>query len=82
MIVTHTLRGEARNVLDGEDVEHVVDKLDVDHDSSVELELKHVVRLACEEGLGIVVENKQTDARNLLGGIKESKPRKEDIVQE
>ncbi|KAH9955610.1 LETM1-like protein-domain-containing protein [Russula dissimulans] len=61
-------------------VAHVVDKLDVDHDGYVELE--HVLGLAREEGLGIVIENEQTDARNLLGEINESKPRKEDIVQE
>jgi len=61
-------------------VAHVVEKLDVDHDGYVELE--HVLGLAREEGLGIVIENEQTDARNLLGEIKESKPRKEDIVQE
>ncbi len=61
-------------------VAHVVDKLDVDHDGYVELE--HVLGLAREEGLGIVIENGQTDARNLLCEIKESKPRKEDIVQE
>jgi len=61
-------------------VAHVVDKLDVDHDGYVELE--HVLGLAREEGLGIVIENDETDARNLLGEIKESKPRKEDIVQE
>ncbi|KAI9446733.1 LETM1-domain-containing protein [Lactarius indigo] len=61
-------------------VAHVVDKLDVDHDGFVELE--HVLGLAREEGLGIVVEADETDARNLLGEIKECKPRKEDIVQE
>jgi len=61
-------------------VAHVVDKLDVDHDGFVELE--HVLGLAREEGLGIVVEADETDARSLLGEIKESKPRKEDIVQE
>lgn len=61
-------------------VAHVVDKLDIDHDGYVELE--HVLGLAREEGLGIVIENGQTDARNLLCEIKESKPRKEDIVQE
>ncbi|KAH9048224.1 LETM1-domain-containing protein [Lactarius hengduanensis] len=61
-------------------VAHVVDKLDVDHDGFVELE--HVLGLAREEGLGIVVETDETDARSLLGEIKESKPRKEDIVQE
>jgi LETM1 and EF-hand domain-containing protein 1 len=61
-------------------VAHVVDKLDVDHDGFVELE--HVLGLAREEGLGIVVETDETDARSLLGEIRESKPRKEDIVQE
>jgi len=61
-------------------VAHVVDKLDVDHDGFVELE--HVLGLAREEGLGIVVEVDETDAQSLLGEIKESKPRKEDIVQE
>ncbi|KAI9456643.1 LETM1-domain-containing protein [Lactarius psammicola] len=61
-------------------VAHVVDKLDVDHDGFVELE--HVLGLAREEGLGIVIEADETDARSLLGEIKESKPRKEDIVQE
>ncbi|KAH9977368.1 LETM1-domain-containing protein [Lactifluus volemus] len=61
-------------------VAHVIDKLDVDHDGYVELE--HVLGLAREEGLGIVIDNDETDARSLLGEIKESKPRKEDIVQE
>ncbi|KAF8260438.1 LETM1-like protein-domain-containing protein [Lactarius quietus] len=61
-------------------VAHVVDKLDVDHDGFVELE--HVLGLAREEGLGIVIEADETDARSLLGEIKECKPRKEDIVQE
>ncbi|TFY74703.1 hypothetical protein EWM64_g9310 [Hericium alpestre] len=62
-------------------VQNVIDKLDVDKDGYVELE--HVLGLAREEGLGIVVDN---EAQNIIGQgqeIKASKPpRKEDIVQE
>ncbi|KAI0048538.1 LETM1-domain-containing protein [Auriscalpium vulgare] len=66
----------------GEDVvQNVVDKLDADKDGYVELE--HVLGLAREEGLGIVVD---TEAQTIIGQgreIKDSKtPRKEDIVQE
>ncbi|KIK59741.1 hypothetical protein GYMLUDRAFT_59875 [Collybiopsis luxurians FD-317 M1] len=58
----------------------VVQKLDVDKDGFVELE--HVLGLIREEGLGIVLDD---DAQSLIGQgreIKNSKPRKEDIVQE
>ncbi|KAJ7285927.1 LETM1-like protein-domain-containing protein [Mycena rebaudengoi] len=58
----------------------VIQKLDVDKDGFVELE--HVLGLVREEGLGIVMDD---DAQSLLGQgreIKNSKPRKEDIVQE
>jgi LETM1 and EF-hand domain-containing protein 1 len=53
--------------------------LDVDKDGFVELE--HVLGLVKEEGLGIVLDD---DAQSLIGQgieIKNSKPRKEDIVQ-
>ncbi|KAH6918639.1 MRS7 family protein [Coprinopsis sp. MPI-PUGE-AT-0042] len=58
----------------------VIQKLDVDQDGYVELE--HVVGLVKEEGLGIVVDDV---AQTIIGQgheIKNSKPRKEDIVQE
>jgi len=59
----------------------VIQKLDVDKDGFVELE--HVLGLVREEGLGIVVDN---EAQSIIGQgreiFKDSKPRKEDIVQE
>ncbi|KAJ7098003.1 LETM1-like protein-domain-containing protein [Mycena belliarum] len=58
----------------------VIQKLDVDKDGFVELE--HVLGLVREEGLGIVMDD---DATSLLGQgreIKNSKPRKEDIVKD
>ncbi|RDB21009.1 LETM1 and EF-hand domain-containing protein 1, mitochondrial [Hypsizygus marmoreus] len=58
----------------------VIQKLDVDKDGFVELE--HVLGLVREEGLGIVIDD---EAQSILGQgheIKNSKPRKEDIVQE
>jgi len=58
----------------------VIQKLDVDKDGFVELE--HVLGLVREEGLGIVMDD---DAQSLLGQgreIKNSKPRKEDIVKD
>ncbi|KAG6854327.1 hypothetical protein C0991_008222 [Blastosporella zonata] len=58
----------------------VIQKLDVDKDGFVELE--HVLGLAKEEGLGIVIDD---EAQSIIGQgneIKNSKPRKEDIVQE
>ncbi|KAG6818163.1 hypothetical protein H0H87_000068 [Tephrocybe sp. NHM501043] len=58
----------------------VIQKLDVDQDGFVELE--HVLGLAKEEGLGIVIDD---EAQSIIGQgneIKNSKPRKEDIVQE
>ncbi|KAJ3763481.1 LETM1-domain-containing protein [Lentinula raphanica] len=58
----------------------VIQKLDVDKDGFVELE--HVLGLVREEGLGIVLDD---DAQSLIGQgreLKNSKPRKEDIVQE
>ncbi|KAJ6596810.1 LETM1-like protein-domain-containing protein [Mycena vulgaris] len=58
----------------------VIQKLDVDKDGFVELE--HVLGLVREEGLGIVMDD---DAESLLGQgreIKNSKPRKEDIVKD
>ncbi|ETW85425.1 hypothetical protein HETIRDRAFT_443483 [Heterobasidion irregulare TC 32-1] len=61
-------------------VQNVIEKLDVDKDGYVELE--HVLGLAREEGLGIVVDG---EAQSIIGQgkeIKNSKPRKEDIVQE
>ncbi|KAJ4493495.1 LETM1-like protein-domain-containing protein [Lentinula edodes] len=71
----------------------VIQKLDVDKDGFVEL--KHVLGLLQEEGLGAVSEPFRTyripidfvddDAQTLIGQgreIKNSKPRKEDIVQE
>ncbi|KAI0318439.1 LETM1-like protein-domain-containing protein [Amylostereum chailletii] len=65
---------------DDDVVHNVIDKLDADKDGYVELE--HVLTLARDEGLGIVVDN---EAQNILGQgreIKDSRPRKEDIVQE
>ncbi|KAG6911484.1 hypothetical protein DXG01_014558 [Tephrocybe rancida] len=58
----------------------VIQKLDVDKDGFVELE--HVLGLAKEEGLGIVIDD---EAQSIIGQgneLKNSKPRKEDIVQE
>ncbi|PBK96788.1 LETM1-domain-containing protein [Armillaria gallica] len=55
----------------------VIQKLDVDKDGFVELE--HVLGLVREEGLGIVVDD---EAQTLIGELKDSKPRKEDIVHE
>jgi LETM1 and EF-hand domain-containing protein 1 len=58
----------------------VIQKLDVDKDGFVEIE--HVLGLVREEGLGIEVDD---EARTLIGQgreIKDSRPRKEDIVQE
>ncbi|KDQ59556.1 hypothetical protein JAAARDRAFT_33134 [Jaapia argillacea MUCL 33604] len=58
----------------------VVKKLDVDKDGFVELE--HVLGLVGEEGLGIMIDD---EAQSLIGegkDLKNSKPRKEDIVQE
>lgn len=64
-----------------EEVGHrVIEKLDVDKDGFVELE--HVLGLVREEGLGGVVDD---EAQSIIGQGKEimnSKPRKEDIVQE
>ncbi|KAI0648254.1 LETM1-domain-containing protein [Trametes meyenii] len=64
-----------------EEVGHqVIEKLDVDKDGYVELE--HVIGLVREEGLGIVLDD---EAQSLIGQgreIKNSKPRKEDIIQE
>ncbi|KAJ2930805.1 hypothetical protein H1R20_g6282, partial [Candolleomyces eurysporus] len=58
----------------------VIQKLDVDQDGYVELE--HVLGLVKEEGLGIVMDDQ---AQTLIGQgneIKNSRPRKEDVVQE
>ncbi|KAH9948156.1 LETM1-domain-containing protein [Amylocystis lapponica] len=58
----------------------VIEKLDVDKDGFVELE--HVLGLVREEGLGILLDD---EAQSIIGQgkeIKNSKPRKEDIVQE
>jgi len=58
----------------------VIQKLDVDKDGFVELE--HVLGLVREEGLGIVLDD---TVKSLIGQgneLKNSKPRKEDIVQE
>jgi len=58
----------------------VIQKLDVDQDGFVELE--HVLGLVKEEGLGILLDD---EAQSIIGQgneIKDSKPRKEDIVQE
>ncbi|KAJ7685104.1 LETM1-like protein-domain-containing protein [Mycena polygramma] len=58
----------------------VIQKLDVDKDGFVELE--HVLGLVKEEGLGVSLDD---DAQSLLGQgkeIKNSKPRKEDIVKD
>ncbi|KAF9053610.1 LETM1-domain-containing protein [Hymenopellis radicata] len=64
-----------------EDVGHaVINKLDVDQDGFVELE--HVLGLVKEEGLGIVMDDEAQSILGLGHEIKNSKPRKEDIVQE
>ncbi|GBE82633.1 LETM1 domain-containing protein mdm28, mitochondrial [Sparassis crispa] len=64
-----------------EEVGHrVIEKLDVDKDGFVELE--HVLGLVREEGLGTVLDD---EAQSILGQgneLRNSKPRKEDIVQE
>ncbi|TFK29884.1 MRS7 family protein [Coprinopsis marcescibilis] len=64
-----------------EEVGHaVIQKLDVDQDGFVELE--HVLGLVKEEGLGILMDD---EAQTIIGQgneLKNSKPRKEDIVQE
>ncbi|KAG6832366.1 hypothetical protein H0H92_002634 [Tricholoma furcatifolium] len=69
-----------RHKPDDEVGQAVIQKLDVDKDGFVELE--HVLGLAKEEGLGIVIDD---EAQSIIGQgkeIKNSKPRKEDIVQE
>ncbi|TCD65618.1 hypothetical protein EIP91_002423 [Steccherinum ochraceum] len=64
-----------------EEVGHkVIEKLDVDKDGFVELE--HVLGLVKEEGLGGIIDD---EAESIIGQGKEimnSRPRKEDIVQE
>lgn len=58
----------------------VIQKLDVDKDGYVELE--HVLGLVRQEGLGTVIDD---EAQSIIGQgreLKNSKPRKEDIVQE
>ncbi|GJE98143.1 LETM1 domain-containing protein [Phanerochaete sordida] len=65
---------------DAEIAAGITEKLDVDKDGYVELE--HVLGLVREEGLGTVLDD---EAQDLIGQgqeIKNSKPRKEDIVQE
>ncbi|KAH8833810.1 LETM1-domain-containing protein [Flagelloscypha sp. PMI_526] len=60
--------------------DYIVEKLDVDKDGFIPLD--HVVDLVREEGLGVVIDD---DAQTLIGQgkeIKNSKPRKEDIVSE
>jgi len=56
--------------------EAVIPKLDVDQDGYVVLE--HVLDLVKEEGLGFVVDN---EAQVILDDIKNSRPKKEDIIQ-
>ncbi|KAL0579948.1 LETM1 domain-containing protein ylh47 [Marasmius crinis-equi] len=58
----------------------VIQKLDVDKDGFVELE--HVLGLVKEEGLGVVLDDSAQSIIGLGNEIKNSKPRKEDIVQE
>ncbi|KAI0031695.1 LETM1-like protein-domain-containing protein [Vararia minispora EC-137] len=62
-------------------VKNVISKLDADKDGFVELD--HVVALAQDEELGILVDN---EAQNIIGQGREIKdstrPRKEDIVQD
>ncbi|KDQ14486.1 hypothetical protein BOTBODRAFT_32618 [Botryobasidium botryosum FD-172 SS1] len=66
---------------DEEVVQAVVKKLDVDQDGFVELE--HVLELVREEGLGVIVDD---EAKDIIGQgrelLKDSRPRKEDIIQE
>ncbi|KIM49178.1 hypothetical protein M413DRAFT_98946 [Hebeloma cylindrosporum] len=69
-----------RHKPDDEVGQAVVQKLDVDQDGFVELE--HVLGLVREEGLGILLDD---EAQTIIGQgneLKNSKPRKEDIVQE
>ncbi|KAF9264827.1 LETM1-domain-containing protein [Marasmius fiardii PR-910] len=58
----------------------VIQKLDVDKDGFVELE--HVLGLVREEGLGVVLDDSAQSIIGLGKEIKNSGPRKEDIVQE
>jgi len=58
----------------------VIQKLDVDKDGFVELE--HVLGLVREEGLGIVMDDDAQSLRGEAREIKNSKPRKEDIVKD
>ncbi|KAJ8078621.1 LETM1 domain-containing protein ylh47 [Marasmius tenuissimus] len=58
----------------------VIQKLDADKDGFVELE--HVLGLVKEEGLGVVLDDSAQSIIGLGKEIKNSKPRKEDIVQE
>ncbi|VDB99117.1 unnamed protein product [Peniophora sp. CBMAI 1063] len=63
-------------------VKNVIEKLDADKDGFVELE--HVLTLARDEGLGIVIDNDK-EAQNILGQgreLKDARPRKEEIVQD
>ncbi|KXN82064.1 LETM1 and EF-hand domain-containing protein 1, mitochondrial [Leucoagaricus sp. SymC.cos] len=65
---------------DEEVTQAVIQKLDVDKDGFVELE--HVVGLVKEEGLGTLIDD---EAQSIIGQgneIKNSKPRKEDIVHD
>ncbi|THG98715.1 hypothetical protein EW026_g3517 [Hermanssonia centrifuga] len=65
---------------DEEIVDIITEKLDVDKDGYVELE--HVLGLVREEGLGTILDD---EAQSIIGQgkeLKNSKPRKEDIVQE
>ncbi|PPR03519.1 hypothetical protein CVT24_007005 [Panaeolus cyanescens] len=69
-----------RHKPDDEVSQAVIQKLDVDQDGFVELE--HVLGLVKEEGLGILLDD---EAQSIIGQgneLKNSKPRKEDIVQE
>ncbi|KAF8323199.1 LETM1-domain-containing protein, partial [Clavulina sp. PMI_390] len=65
---------------DTESIESIVRKLDPDKDGFVVLE--HVLDLVREEGLGTVVDDAAQDLLGQGRELKESRPRKEDIVQE
>ncbi|GAA98194.1 uncharacterized protein L969DRAFT_45822 [Mixia osmundae IAM 14324] len=71
---------------DDASIDILIEKLDVDHDQRVPLE--HVLALAQDEGLGIVLDEESTaqsvigQSRHLRAKKDEKGPRKEDIVSD
>ncbi|KAJ7582797.1 LETM1-like protein-domain-containing protein [Mycena floridula] len=65
---------------DDETGQAVIQKLDVDKDGFVELE--HVLGLVREEGLGVVMDDNAQSIIGLGKELKNSKPRKEDIIRD